>query len=203
MQRILSILRPLQKFIPLLKLPFLTIFFSIFLAYSTRSMSRNNDQTFSKIINFFIASNLRKGLILVCLIMASCSPNSFEDFQTEGEALSRSIISDLQRVQTTQQLVEFAPVLKKRFYSLVELMIQARKYQEAHPEEWTGEKPATEGTFNELMIIEIARVHKIERGREIIEKTQRDALHRLDAFERDLKKRREKLLKETLNNCFS
>ena len=132
--------------------------------------------------------------ICVCIVLGSCSPNSFEDFQTEGEALSRKITVDLQKVQTTQQLVEVAPVLKKRFYSLVELMIQARKYQEAHPEEWTDERPATLGTFNELLIIELERVHKLERGREIIEKAQRDALHRLDAFERDLKKRREKVL---------
>ncbi len=132
--------------------------------------------------------------ILVCLLLGSCSPSSFEDFQTEGEALSRKITLDLQKVKTTEQLVDSAPVLKKRFYSLVDLMIQARKYQEAHPEEWADERLLAERSFNELMVIELERVHKLERGRDIIEKVQRDALHRLDAFERDLKKRREKLL---------
>ena len=131
-------------------------------------------------------------VLVVGLLMGSCSPNSFEDFQTEGEALSRKITLDLQKVQTTEQLVEIAPVLKKRFYFLVELMIQARKYQEAHPEEWTDERPRADATFNELMVIELERVHKLERGREVIEKAQRDALHRLDAFERELKRHRER-----------
>ena len=132
--------------------------------------------------------------VFACLLLAGCSPNSYEDFKTEGEALSRSIIKDLQKVQTTEQLITIAPVLKKQFYSLVELMIQAREYQQLHPDEWAGDRLATNGTFNELLIIELERVHKLERGREIVEKTQRDALHRLDAFEQNLKKRKEKLL---------
>lgn len=131
-------------------------------------------------------------LFLSGLFAVGCSPNSLKDFQTEGEALSRKIIADLQKVQTTEELVEMAPVLKKRFYSLVELMIQARAYQERHPEEWAEERPDSELTFNELLVIELERIHKLERGREIIESAERDALHRLDAFERELKRRRER-----------
>lgn len=137
---------------------------------------------------------MRRLLILsTCLLLASCSPSSFEEFQTEGEALTRQIIEELQKVQTTEQLLASAPRLKKRFSTLVELMIEAREFQEAHPEEWSGEKTLPEGTFNELLMIELERVHKLERGKEIVEGAQREALHRLDAYELNLKRRKEKL----------
>ena len=51
-------MRPLHKFIDLLKSPFLANFFSPFLVYSTQSMSRNGDQNYTKMINFSRSSNL-------------------------------------------------------------------------------------------------------------------------------------------------
>ncbi len=133
-------------------------------------------------------------IALCLLLLGSCSPSSLEDFQREGTSLSRKMIIDLQQIQTTEQLIEKAPLLKKRFYYLVELMIQARTYQEAHPEEIPLEPTSASDTFNELFIIELERLYSLERGKEIIENTQRDALHRLDAFERGFKNRREKLI---------
>lgn len=129
--------------------------------------------------------------VIVALLLWGCSPGSLEDYQKEGESLSRRIISELQSIHTTQELVARAPLLKQHFYSLVDLMIEARLYQEKHPDE---EPSFTQETFNELFVIELERIYGLERGREIIESTQRDAMNRLDAFERKLKKRREKLV---------
>ncbi|HAZ15474.1 MAG: hypothetical protein A2Y28_00385 [Chlamydiae bacterium GWC2_50_10] len=131
-------------------------------------------------------------LVLTLLFLGSCSPSSQEDFLREGEALSRKIVLDLQKIQTKEDLVRMTPLLKKRFCALVELMIQARERQE---KEWEGafvDPQVPLASFNELFVIELERIFSLERGREIMEKAQKQALDRLDACERQLKQRRDK-----------
>ena len=65
-------------------------------------------------------------------------------------------------------------------------MIEARKFQEEEPFE-----PDTTNTLvSDMLKEELKRIYKLEGGREVIEKAQKEALIRLDAFERSLKKKK-------------
>ncbi len=119
-------------------------------------------------------------------LIAGCSPNSLDDYQKEGQALCRILVSDLRKVQTREELLKIEPILKKRFQHLVELMIQAKNYHLKHPDEVPLENP--DHFFSEQLQLELQRIYHLEGGREMIERTQREALIRFDAFERKLKK---------------
>ena len=133
-------------------------------------------------------------ILLSVFVLSGCSPGSIKEFQKEGEAHTGKLIATLQNIKTTEDLVKSVPDLKKRFNDFVDLMIEARMFQEGHPDDFS-EASLTTLSFNEQLIVELERVYQLERGKEIIEKTQRDALHRLDAYETKRKKKQEKLLR--------
>ena len=123
--------------------------------------------------HFFIYSCL-----VVALLLASCGPTSLEDFRKEGEAICRSLVHDLQKIQSREELVRAAPHLKKRFSQLVGSIIEARLYQRESSEESSFEPNA----FDALLLFELKRIYAIEGAREIMESVEREALIRLDGF---------------------
>ena len=133
--------------------------------------------------------------LALCLLFAlsSCSPNSIEDFHQEGQTCSRALIRDLQKISTREELALAAPLVKKHFEALVDLMIRARTFQERHPEESFALPFASQTTISDELEEELRRIYKIEGGREIIERTQQEALVQLDAFEKNSAKKKESI----------
>lgn len=131
-----------------------------------------------------------RAALLALFLLASCSPHSLEDFHHEGESQTRVLIKDLRQIQTREELQKALPLLKNRFDSLVALIIEARKYQDRHPGE-DYEQP--DSLIDEELLAEMQRLYRLEDGRELIEKAQREALLRLDAFERTLAKQRSRV----------
>ena len=124
------------------------------------------------------------------LMMWGCSPNSSEDFRHEGEARCRKIVTLLEKVENREQLLRAEPDLKKQFEALTDLMIEARKFQIEHLDDASSEI-LYEGNLAEAALEEeLRRIYALEGGREIIERAQQEALVRLDAYERNISKRR-------------
>jgi hypothetical protein len=135
-------------------------------------------------------------LALVAMMgLCGCSPNSSLEFKREGEVQCRLFARDLKKIENRQQLLAAEPQIKKHFESLIHLMIQARAFQQKHPDApatelpYEGERSMTAGLEEELR-----RIYAIEGGREVVERAQREALVRLDAYERILAKKREQLI---------
>lgn len=131
--------------------------------------------------------------LLRCLVlaaaMAACSPSSTQEFRQEGESLCRRLTKELQQVETRDDLLKMAPLLKKRFQQFAELVMEARKFQREH----AGEAmPQDDGDYlaSEALMEEMKRVYQIEGGRKIIEDAQREALFALDAYLKNLDKDR-------------
>ena len=121
--------------------------------------------------------------------LSSCSPQSLEDYQQETRFLMRALIQELQTIEYPEHLSKSEPELRKKFNQLVDLMIQAREYQQ----ERGLDAPARVDALlddNESLKMELRRIYSIERGRECIERASQEALIRLDAYERQLKKKR-------------
>lgn len=129
--------------------------------------------------------------VLACvLLLSSCQPSSLEEFQMEGAAHARLLLKDLREIEMREDLVRLEPVLKKRFEKMVDVMIQARIFEQKNP--------GIEGAIHEVNPIlsdslkeEMRRVYSIEGGRECIERAQKEAMLRLDAKERMLEKQKQ------------
>jgi hypothetical protein len=131
-------------------------------------------------------------VIWAIVFLCSCSPNSSEEFQREGEARCRLLIADLQKIENREQLLFVEPVLKRHFEGLIDLMIEVREFQQKRLEDISTEIPSEENTTEAFLENELRRIYAIEGGREIIERAQQEALVRLDAYECALAKKRER-----------
>jgi hypothetical protein len=134
--------------------------------------------------------NSLKLRIWIFLLLCSCSPNSSEEFQQEGETRCRSLVNDLQKVENCEQLLLIEPKLKRHFEALIDLMIEAREFQQR---KLSNDVAFKQNTADESLENELRRIYAIEGGREVVERTQQEALVRLDAYERTLAKKREQL----------
>ncbi|HSX03631.1 MAG TPA: hypothetical protein VLG76_02765 [Rhabdochlamydiaceae bacterium] len=126
------------------------------------------------------------------LLIYGCSPDSLDNYQKEGQLFCRHLAKDLKKIHTREELVKSELLIKKKFDELVELIIDARQYQMKHPDEYVvaGE----ENPFSDELLFELKRIYgNIEGGREIIERAQKEALIRLDGFEKKLEKQKKKL----------
>ncbi len=121
-----------------------------------------------------------------------CSPNSSKEFQKEGETHCRSLVLDLQKIENREQLLSAEHKLRKQFNYLIDLMIEAREFQQKRFEEEISEEPVLEAnSFEDELEKQLRRIYAIEGGREVIERAQQEALVRLDAYERTRTKKRE------------
>lgn len=123
-----------------------------------------------------------KRCLFLLLLLAGCAPSSLEDYQREGEALSRKLTADLQKIYTREELAKAVPHLEKQFEKMIDLIIEARLFQIDHPEDAS----LYDGFESDALRDQLQRIYTIEGGRETIEKAQHEALIRLDAFERNV-----------------
>jgi hypothetical protein len=131
-------------------------------------------------------------IALPLLLLFGCSPHSLEDYQFQGEALCRTLVIELQKIHTRDELAAALPSLKKQFSALVDLIIEAKGFQLKHPEQEGIDPAYYEHEYAAELKDELTRLCKLEGGREMIEKAQREALIRLDAFKQESLKRAKK-----------
>ena len=127
-----------------------------------------------------IIRNIMKYLLflsLFCLI--GCSPTSLDEYHYEGESVARQLLIDLEKVNSQEELISQSSKLKKRFSTIVDLVIAARKHQLKHPDD---EITTMEHTISDLLKNEFTRIYQIEGCQGIMESMQRESLHRLDRF---------------------
>lgn len=128
-------------------------------------------------------------ILFLVSFLSGCSPHSLKDFQQEGESLSRNFIVILENIENHEQLALLEPVLRKKFESFADLIIQAREFQEQHPDEVCPELTASSLAVSKQLQEELKRIYQLERGKEVIERAQQEAILKLDVFERSLAKR--------------
>jgi hypothetical protein len=131
--------------------------------------------------------------IWALLLLCSCSPSSSLDFQHEGEARCRQLTQELQKIENREQLVQAESRLKQHFENLVDLMISAKEFQRDHLDDVSQDSVYEESVIETALQEQLRRIYDIEGGREIIERSQQEALVRLDAYERSIAKKNEKL----------
>lgn len=129
-------------------------------------------------------------ILISSLFLSACGSHSSEDFREDGDATMRLLIKELQAIHSYSTLSAAAPKLKRLFNDLVDTMLKAREYHESHPAAEISDLSPKNHASSEQLRTELNRIYRLDGGRELIEKCQEGALLRLDAFEKNLVKRR-------------
>ena len=117
-----------------------------------------------------------KKIIWVVLFMTSCFVSSEEEFRLKGQRIVRDITSILSSIENHEELQAAAPQLKKQFKKLANVLIEVRMYRSDHPQYLWKKEPLHE---SEELFAELARLYEIPGCREIIERSQVDAVYAL------------------------
>lgn len=139
-------------------------------------------------------------LICVFLLFSSCSSRTVEDYREEAAVITHAIVKELVDVQTKDALVAKIPRLKKKFNELAEVIIEAAEFEEKHPSLNASEVSNYVYLVNNRLKEELERLYAIDGARQIIEKSQSEALHRLAAFEHRKEALKGKKISQTLTH---
>lgn len=123
-------------------------------------------------------------------LFLSCSSPSPESFREEGNAITKTLIKELQQIHSRDELVQRTETLEELYHRLVEAMIAARKFQESNPDARPFPLSASDRQLSDKLRNELARLYSIPGARKIIEASQRPSLNKLDVFEKQLKKKK-------------
>jgi len=116
------------------------------------------------------------------LLFSSCSKTTVEDYQEEGLEIVRVLVHELHKIDNRQQLLESSLKLENLFNELVDLMIVAQEFQKHSPNQ--KETPYKTHLLSHRLRLELNRLYQIEGCRQLIEKYEEQALHRLDFYEK-------------------
>lgn len=117
-------------------------------------------------------------------ILNSCGQRSHEEFREEGEAITRSLVKELKNIYTREELLHSADSLGIQFTRLANVMMAAEEFCLKHPEQERCELGLSNRELSDQLRVELNRLYLIEGGRQIIEKTQENALYRLQVREK-------------------
>lgn len=110
-----------------------------------------------------------------------------EEFRSEGEEITHTLIQELRRIRSRKELINSAGKLQRLFNNMADLMIAANEFRQKNPHT-AKDLPSCNNELNSRLRSELNRIYKIEGCRQIMEKYEEQALHRLDAYEKKLKR---------------
>lgn len=118
------------------------------------------------------------------LISTGCSPRSLQDYKEEGEGVVRTLVEELKAIRSRDELLSASGRLRRHFDRLAEIMVSAEEHRREHALSETDECYVPNRELSDQLREELNRLYRIQGGRQIIEKCQEQALHRLDAYQK-------------------
>lgn len=116
---------------------------------------------------------------IVLLFATACRAKSPEYFLAQGRSINHELLAEMQAIDDLDGLIEALPRLQRHFGRLVDVMLEAKKWQAKHKAAWqtTREDQQLSMQLKE----ELARLYEMPSARALIEKSQETALLRLDS----------------------
>lgn len=121
----------------------------------------------SKIEKIYLFESMLWGTILFTLFTACSSPS---DYRSEGRKIIHQLIQEFETIETSSQLNERRHTLQRQFNALARAMVRGRKNGT------TASVTEKEFKENRLLQHHLERLSKLPGGREIIKRSQEEAL---------------------------
>lgn len=122
--------------------------------------------------------------LLIFFLLFSCGVHSKADCRNSAKGVVKSMMYQLRQVDSIEDLQRVGPALKKKFVSLVDIMILAQNVDAP----LSDEIEYVQSYLNNALKIELERIFKIQGCKEKMQELQREALIRLDKHHQRLKK---------------
>jgi hypothetical protein len=126
-------------------------------------------------INASIIVDMRLFFVLPLCFLLACSPSTLSEWRVEGISIVRDLVEELEQIETLKDLQVRNSSIKKKYNKLVQIMIEAEKYDE--------EDAVRPGSFfSDALRDQYIRIYRIEGGKEELFDMQKEGLHKLDLY---------------------
>lgn len=120
--------------------------------------------------------------LFILIFLCSCRQKTQSDFQARSRLITAELIASLQQIDDLDSLIEAQRRLQCHFDALVDVMIEARKWQMKTKASWVLSEE--DHQQSRQLACELNRLLRNPLARHFLEKAQNPALERLDAFEK-------------------
>ncbi len=114
------------------------------------------------------------------LLTVGCSPNTFYEYEMEGQSIVKDLVLDLQGVRNAQDLEKIRGSIEKKMELLVDIMIEVSSKEKSLIA--TSGNKTNDYFASDILKYELVRLMNINGCREIIENAQREPLYRLAKY---------------------
>lgn len=105
---------------------------------------------------------------VMVVLITSCQSSSYEDFHENGRAKTRSLVAELRKIRTRDQLIENEAEIESALLDLALLLKRVENYQRLHPDAAPPALTAADHELSDELRVEILRIFRLDGGREVI-----------------------------------
>lgn len=116
---------------------------------------------------------------VLSLLLSCCSPQTSEEFRSEGRREQRKLVECLSRIQTEEQLYAAKPELAQRYKEWGDLLCAVHQFRRNHPEAQALELTDEDYALNEQLKQEMRRLCRLRGGEETLAEAEKAGLTRL------------------------
>jgi len=113
--------------------------------------------------------------LLLILILTGCQSSTLEEFKAEGQNKVHALSEEFRKIKTRDELLDAEERLKACYRDIAASMFAASDWKDQHPGEEFPILTETDRKLSENVRLELIRLYRIEGGKEILEKCQRQA----------------------------
>jgi hypothetical protein len=135
-------------------------------------------------LNLSFRKNLSWQFFLIAILnffILGCGHQTYEDFREEGAAVTRSLIKELKKIHSRDDLILVTSKLEGLFLRLAKVILIAKKFQEQNPQLPFPALLEKHHLLSDQLRGELNRIYRFEGGKEVLEKCQKPALKLLES----------------------
>lgn len=114
--------------------------------------------------------------VFILMFLSACAGSPEKEFRFRGEKMIREINQLLEGAENHEELQAVSPRLRKQFRKLAYLLLDVRSFREKNPD---ASFPIEILEESEILFVHLARLYEIPGCREIMERSQADAVYLL------------------------
>ena len=134
------------------------------------------------LVLIFTGFTAMRWIWIFLIFVVACSHKSPDYFLAQGRSINQELLEEMQQIDDLDGLIEALPRMQKLYGRLVDVIVEAKKWQIRHKTSW---QPTSEDTaLSQQLSRELERLYQMPTARAILEKAQETALIRLDSLEK-------------------
>lgn len=114
-----------------------------------------------------------KKMFFLLVIFSACQISSYDDFREKGRSKTRSLVAELKKIRTKDQLIQREENIRSAFGEIALLLGQLEEFQQMHLDLDSLPLSAIDRELSDQLRLEISRICRLDGGKDILERCKK------------------------------